>query len=76
MRSVIDQVVELLRKGKTVKGSIELEDVLVLWDLDFDGGCLKFRVRGHVDLDEQISLAEPSSDLGRPKHSPRASGGP
>lgn len=59
---VIEQVVELLRQGKTVKGSIELPDSMVLWDLDYDGICLKFRPSGQVRLDEQVSLPEPSSD--------------
>lgn len=58
MKAVIDQVVELLRQGKGVKGSIELPDSLVLWDLDFDGICLHFKVSGHVELDEQISLSD------------------
>ena len=66
MKSVIDQMVELVRQGKTVKGSIELPDSLVLWDLDFDGICLKFKVSGHVDLDEQIDLLEPATSRGLP----------
>lgn len=57
-RGVIDQVVELLRQGKTVKGSIELLDSMVLWDLDYDGLCLHFKVSGHVDPDEQIYLRD------------------
>lgn len=58
---VIDEVVEMIRQGKTVKGSIELPDSLILWDLDYDGICLKFEVSGHVDVDEQIDLAEPDA---------------
>jgi len=51
---VIDQVIELIRQGKTVKGSIELPDSLILWGMDYDGICLRFKVDGHVDLDEPI----------------------
>lgn len=56
MRSVIDQVIEQLRQGKTVKGSIELPDSLVLWSLDYDGTGIKFQARDYIDLDERIPL--------------------
>lgn len=56
---VIDQVIELLRQGKTVKGTIELPDSLVFWTLDYDGVCLKFGVPGQLDLGERIELRAP-----------------
>lgn len=68
MRSVIDQVIEQLRQGKTVKGSIELPDSLVLWSLDYDGTGIKFQARGYIDLDDPIpfDLASPATGLNRP----------
>lgn len=70
MRSVIDQVVELLRQGTMVKGSIELPDSLVLWQLSYDGSALKFEARDYIDLDEQVPLellSEPASGQGLPE---------
>lgn len=56
MEGVLYQVLELLRQGKTVQGSIELPDSLVLWDLDYDGVCIKFKARDYLGLDDQIQL--------------------
>lgn len=69
MRSVIDQVVELLRQGTTVKGSIELPDSLVLWNLEYDGLCIRFQARDYIDLDEQVplTLVSPASDQDPPE---------
>lgn len=68
MKSVADQVISLLRGGQTVRGSIELPDSLVLWDLDFDGTFIKFQARDYIGLDDQIPFAvdEPANGLGLP----------
>lgn len=69
MRSVIDQVVEKLRRGDPVKGSIELPDTLVLWQLSFDGTSLQFQARGYIDLDEPspFDLVSPAIGQGLPR---------
>jgi len=56
MDGVLYRVLGLLAQGKTVKGSIELPDSLLMWNLDYDGVCLKFRLGEHYSLDDQISL--------------------
>jgi len=69
MKAVVDQVVELLRQGKTVKGSIELPDSLVLWDLEYDGIAIRFQARDYIGLDDPIpfDLVEHASGLGLPE---------
>lgn len=70
MKAVIDSVVALLRQGTMVKGSLELPDSLVLWQLSYDGSALKFEARDYIDLDEPIPLElpdEPASGQGLPE---------
>ena len=70
MKAVIDQVSELLRQGTTVKGSLELPDSLVLWQLSYDGSALKFEARDYIYLDDPIPLDlsdEPASDQDPPE---------
>ena len=62
---VIDQVVEILRRGDPVKGSIELPNSLVLWQLSYDGASLQFQARGCIDLDEPIPFDLGELAIGR-----------
>lgn len=62
MSGVIDQVLDQLRQGEKVKGSIELPDSLILWELDFKGNYLRFRARASLGLDEPIPFALPATD--------------
>lgn len=58
MDGLLYQVLDILAQGGTVKGSVELPDYLVLWELRHEKGDLKLRVTGHVDLGEQIRLID------------------
>lgn len=50
------QILDILAQGGPVKGSVELPDYLVLWELRYEKGSIKLKVTGHVDLGEQIRL--------------------
>lgn len=58
MHGLLYQVLDILAQGGTVKGSVELPDYLVLWELRHEKGSLKLRVTDHVDLGKQIRLTD------------------
>jgi len=53
---VVPEISAILVAGRKVRGTIELPDYLVYWQLSWEKDSLVMRVIGHVDLDGQIEL--------------------
>jgi hypothetical protein len=59
-------VADLLRQGKPIQGSLELPECLVLWELVYEGGVLKFSARDYLALDEPIPFSLTEDGQGPP----------
>lgn len=66
MAGVIDQVIEVLRTGKPVKGTLELPDSIVFWDISYDGISIKAKATDSLGLDEPIPYSLPDDDPAPP----------
>jgi len=53
---IVQEISALLVESRPVRGTIELPDYLVYWQLSWERDSLALRIIGHVDLDEQIEL--------------------